>query len=549
MRVVTHKEAILKVLGAWSFSLIAVDRVVCKASPELGLVPDSRLLEMRVPLSPYSCFTDSDSGAFDVQSSHKSPIVLTTHVTVSHHAVEIGAVCDSLRSRPGHPRRMKVSKAILLVAALTCLGLLKNARHLRRIGSRGSSTILRRGTGNSTGHRSPALSNPFLDEDVLQSELLNNKLDSRHRPYGTERSGASFSACLMWMDDNFLLPEWIAYHYYTMNLRYLVVHPDPRSKTSPSHVLDKWKDRMTIVEWSPANNFSTFNIPTSTNDSLTRKVELLVRRQVHFYQSCALYLRSRNRTWTSFHDSDEYIVVRPLPSLLERQRQPGAIPTIVETYASRGYNQSTSDIPTGNATSENGVSFWHHWFSDKPCMTFPRVLFGAVPSPHEDVTREVPSFVDARQFSTLNWRYRATPPGATDGLAKSIMDVSRIPSNVTVDVWAGSPHRPFDSMCSHAFPRRDSLPLVIHHYLGSWEAFSFRDDARRGGLRTVEKWQQRSALRYGDASDDARPWIRGFVDCVGEDAAAALLQDAGLPRGYRMTQDETAAWSTLPPGN
>jgi hypothetical protein len=446
---------------------------------------------------------------------------------------------------------MKVSKAIFLVAALTCLGLLKNARHLRRIGSRGSSsTILLPGTGNSTGHRSPALSNPFLDEDVLQSDMLNNKLRSRNWAHDEkERSGASFSACLMWMDDNFLLPEWIAYHYYTMNLRYLVVHPDPRSKTSPSAVLDKWKDRMTIVEWSPANNFSTFSVPTWANDSLTRKVDLLVRRQVHFYQSCALYLRSRNRTWTSFHDSDEYIVVRPLPSLLERQQQPGAIPKIVETYSSSSYhNNNTSNIPTGNETSGNDVTFWHHWFSDKPCMTIPRVLFGAVPSPHEEVSRGVPSFVDARQFSTLNWRYRATPPDSTDGLAKSIMDVSRIPSNVTVDVWAGSPHRPFDSMCAHAFPQRDSLPLVIHHYLGSWEAFSFRDDARRGGLRTVEKWQQRSALRYGDASDDARPWIRGFVDFVGEDAAA-LLQDAGLPRGYRMTENETAAWSTLPPGN
>jgi hypothetical protein len=355
----------------------------------------------------------------------------------------------------------------------------------------------------------------------------------------------------MWMDDNFQLTEWIAYHYYTMNLRFLVVHPDPRSKTSPSDVLDKWKDRMTIVEWSPASNFSTFSVPTHANDSLTRKVDLLVRRQVHFYQSCALYLRSRNRTWTSFHDSDEYLVVRPLPSLMERRTEPGAVQTIIETHASTGNSASGSGgIPTDNETSEEDGRFWHHWFSHKPCVTIPRVLFGAVPSTREEVFGEVPSLVDARQFSTLNWRYQATPPGATDGLAKSIMDVSRIPMNVTVEPWNGSPHRPFDSMCAHAFPPRDSLPLVLHHYLGSWEAFSFRDDARRGGLRTVEKWRQRSALRYGDGNDDARQWIRGFVEYVGgEEAAKDLLHDAGLPRGYRVAPNETAAWSALPPGS
>jgi hypothetical protein len=43
-------------------------------------------------------------------------------------------------------------------------------------------------------------------------------------------NAATFSACFMWMDDNFRLYEWMAYHYYMLHLRYVVNHkprPNP----------------------------------------------------------------------------------------------------------------------------------------------------------------------------------------------------------------------------------------------------------------------------------------------------------------------------------
>jgi hypothetical protein len=61
----------------------------------------------------------------------------------------------------------------------------------------------------------------------------------------------AFSACMLIMDDNHRLTEWLAYHYHVLPLDYLVVAVDPNSKTSPSAILDQWRGYgMTIIEWN-----------------------------------------------------------------------------------------------------------------------------------------------------------------------------------------------------------------------------------------------------------------------------------------------------------
>jgi hypothetical protein len=74
-----------------------------------------------------------------------------------------------------------------------------------------------------------------------------------------------------------------------------------------------------------------------------------------------------------------------------------------------------------------------------------------------------------------------------------------------------------------------TLPIGIHHYLGSWEQYSYRDDARDGGdAHSYETWQRKgSALVSTD--DEIRPWIGGFVNMVGNATALSLLEGAGLP--------------------
>jgi len=118
-----------------------------------------------------------------------------------------------------------------------------------------------------------------------------------------------------------------------------------------------------------------------------------------------------------------------------------------------------------------------------------------------------------------------------DGPAKAIIDVSKVEEE---DFKEGAnPHRPLKDVCPKAFYNFDKLPIGVYHYLGSWESFSYRDDARDGHIRSYEKWADLAYKRGGGPDDFLRPWIRGFVDLVGEEAAKHLFRDAGLPREYK----------------
>ena len=57
------------------------------------------------------------------------------------------------------------------------------------------------------------------------------------------KTSASFAGCMMLKEDNHWLSEWIPYHYQTARLRHLLVVEDSSSRTSPNHILDRWKVR------------------------------------------------------------------------------------------------------------------------------------------------------------------------------------------------------------------------------------------------------------------------------------------------------------------
>ena len=81
------------------------------------------------------------------------------------------------------------------------------------------------------------------------------------------------------------------------------------------------------------------------------------------------------------------------------------------------------------------------------------------------------------------------------------------------------------------------------HYVGYiYIAYSYRDDARRGGERSKEGW----AFKARDAEqtdDNIRPWFQGFVNTHGVEKAKELLQDAGLPKSYTNANDK--AWTIM----
>ena len=101
-----------------------------------------------------------------------------------------------------------------------------------------------------------------------RSDVVNNNSSSSIRKRigapGTGRNGGggvggeeedSFGICLMIMDDNHFLVEWLAYNWFALPLRHLIVMVDPMSRTSPVPILDRWKtgsyfDTLQVVNWT-----------------------------------------------------------------------------------------------------------------------------------------------------------------------------------------------------------------------------------------------------------------------------------------------------------
>lgn len=237
----------------------------------------------------------------------------------------------------------------------------------------------------------------------------------------TNDDGESFSACLLIMDDNHRLSEWIAYHYFAMPLRYLVVAVDPHSLTSPSHILNRWRSRMTIIQWTDGN-FTTENLIINTTDDMTKRKNKHLTRQRTFYRECTIHMQTHNRTWTSYHDVDEYLAINAdqISNARTLFQQPGSLIDMVKRYSN-----PTATNTTTIATNNNDTTLYNNWndttitktaepeywfthFQQSCCITLPRVLYGAAESTNEKVgVQDMPSIlrVDARQFDTLRWRY------------------------------------------------------------------------------------------------------------------------------------------------
>jgi hypothetical protein len=310
----------------------------------------------------------------------------------------------------------------------------------------------------------------------------------------------SFSACLLIMDDNHRLSEWIAYHYFAMPLRHLVVTVDPRSRTSPAKILDRWRPLMNITVWGDADFSFDANMTALNEDDYQEKTNMHRKRQSKFYKGCALHLQKKKQKWTSFHDVDEFLSV-----------DQDFVNNTETLYTTPGNVLQT--LRSVRATDPNNTHF------QKNCISVPRVTYGSVESSTQEVQKDIPSFLDGMKFDTLRFRHRGKH--GDGGAVKTILDVTHAPKTGKYGV-----HQLLGKVrCTSRYTPH--ALLGIHHYLGSWESFSFRDDARQGKERERATFDKRSTLRSVMNDDEIRPWVRGFVEYVGEPLAKHLLQDVG----------------------
>ena len=364
-----------------------------------------------------------------------------------------------------------------------------------------------------------------LSESNLADDIRRDKDDGRQR---------SFAACLIWMDDNSRLVEWIAYNYVVLPLRDLVVYVDPKSTQDPTPILNRWKYLMNVTKWTKPEDFMDDEalknlteidssddvaravlaeiLDNSKNGTRSRASYLYSQRE--FYRSCGAYHRASGRTWTLFADTDEFLTVQPSvlsEDAADRMKRHGtAWDLIAESHGNKKRRiRIRNNATTAAAADEDddGEEAEERDRLEEDCIVLGRYLFLSYDDPRKNLTKiyrptssnsssssnnnsggnvRLPSFLDPYRFQTLRYRYART----SSKRGKSIVDVSKFDigdrskyprlsqHSFIVEEGGGGP-------CENRGNRaRGSEKDKMHfnHYLGSLEAYERPNDSRVGGV-------------------------------------------------------------------
>jgi hypothetical protein len=326
---------------------------------------------------------------------------------------------------------------------------------------------------------------------------------------------------------------------------------DPRSKTSPTAIFNRWRRQgMFIQEWTD-RDFWRQDLelkPIADDAELQTKRDRHRGRQKFFYRSCLISLKKQNRTYVTLNDSDEFVVYNhaggdqyaPWEDKMQARHVAselhGKLPRIKPSTTPPTTAQAGAMIDYIRQEKKAGLEYYQ-----SPCIGIPRIMFGAEESLPEDRQRMVPDVFTADQFDTLRWRKHAHRNDfVKNALGKVIMDVSLIDIEHSPNFM--SLHRPIKTICKAPWHDDWNSGLRINHYLGDWDSYSFRDDSRRGGERSREQWEYKATTNGEETDDNIRPWLDGFVQEHGPEKAKELLHNAGLPEGYRNANTNDTRW-------
>lgn len=376
-----------------------------------------------------------------------------------------------------------------------------------------------------------------VNQLAVLEKMLQVDLQSPHR---------HFSACLLIKDDNTLLNEWIAYHYHTLKLRFLVIAVDPHSVMSPRTILERWQNLtgLQVVQWSDQDYMPQsfldkgYVIPLEKIDGNAsnskwhlgfedaNQVKLDKQRisnhrfrQLTFLPACYRHLRNLKKTWVLHIDTDEYLSVNPI---LRARGKNGLVPVPKDLREPMVLFRFLLAIRYRPRLKT---------MSNFPCISLPRLLYGAHVTTVDDATaalgrRLVHDTYNASKFETLHWKYHTLlNDRERNAMPKVIVDVSAV--NETDEMFkrkAFSIHRPSKKLCRFVdqmdFAKIQSFPLMVNHYLGSWERYNSRNDTRR----SLHAYQAKAFVKDG-RDDWISTWIDGFLDNMDAKVARQLLQD------------------------
>ena len=343
------------------------------------------------------------------------------------------------------------------------------------------------------------------DEDSKFVIVQGNKEKDETNDYDDEY----FGACLLIMDDNHLLPEWLAYHYTFLPLRRLIVAVDPNSQTSPKTILNRFGPYMNITIW----NDNSYNFNPKPNRTATENHR---SRQKKFIQKCLTTLKQDSQTkWVAFLDTDEFVV--------PNWKANGKFK--IHNYTPQ---MSVLDIMKANPNARYGNR--QPSSSSTACFANHRFRVTIKESLPSDVYQNVPDGIDANALMTLRYRYNlAGQPGFPHG--KSFVDISKL-SFKDIKFGNHNVHRPVKTLCNQGTLKilLTRSPFVIHHYAGTLETFLYRNDPRTDIRNEAMYYELFGNFTPGTLNEDdsARFWISNFLTKVGSiSKAQELLEGAG----------------------
>jgi hypothetical protein len=342
-------------------------------------------------------------------------------------------------------------------------------------------------------------------------------------------TGDSFAFCLLIKDDNDLLNEWIAYHYHVLKLRHLVVAVDPSSETSPSSILQAWRDnfQLQVDEWTDQTYMPKFflqgdfkRLPEDTVisdipaklpngekvapkdlEKAFQKLNQHRYRQMTFLKQCMIHVKKQNRTWMAHVDTDEFVVINP-----NIRKKEGTV-----TNLALGQNTIFSFLKEKVKLNSKIVNW--------PCISMPRILFGA----HKDDI--IAS--NRTRFETLRWKYHAANAAKQNSNPKVIIDLSGVHFSELRHSWPkmASLHRPLVERCRTNAEMEDitktrKLPLTVNHYIGSLDQYLARNDVRRSPTTYWKKAQVTDDSKDDDWIDG---WLDSFVSTHGQAKVSTVL--------------------------
>ncbi len=358
-----------------------------------------------------------------------------------------------------------------------------------------------------------------------ESDLLLQALDRRaaapyhHPKIALPESMPESAVCLMIMDDNHFLVEWVAYHYHVWNLRSLVVLNDEKSVNSPREVLDRWKGLIDIVYWEDKDfGFVPGEIYTLNHGPLARtglKLRVYQERQALFYGKCVRYLyeHAPASDWAMLIDTDEFVALPETKANTADEvnplfYEPGGLARHFETLAK---------------TKE----------SESVCIKLHRREYGSIESSPTDVQRRVPPGWNGTDFFTTRWRYVSSHKRRRLA-GKSIVLLNH--TKWSIDEYPTVTHTLGHEYKEGCLVQND---FRVYQYTGSKEQFLSKTQDTRSSTYRVQQFE----LRKGNETDStvvdhSRDWLSGFVALMGPDQAKRLLKDAGSTTVWHDVNEE-----------